>query len=77
MPIFEYVCRDCGRAFEALVNGSNGSRAAQCPGCHSEALEKQLSVFAVSTATPRRDGPMPPSGGCGRCGDPHGPCSMN
>lgn len=74
MPIFEYVCRDCGRAFEAIVNGS---RAAQCPGCQSESLEKQLSVFAVSAGTPTRDVSVPHAGGCGRCGDPNGPCSMN
>ncbi len=74
MPIFEYVCRDCGRAFEAIVNGS---RAARCPGCQSESLEKQLSVFAVSVGTSTRDVPVPHAGGCGRCGDPNGPCSMN
>jgi putative FmdB family regulatory protein len=74
MPIFEYVCRDCGSAFEAIVTAS---RPAQCPSCNGEALDKQLSVFAVSAGSPARDLPVPASGGCGRCGDPHGPCSMN
>jgi putative FmdB family regulatory protein len=71
MPIFEYVCRECGHAFEAIVNGS---RAAQCPSCRSDALEKQLSVFAVSAGAPGRDVQMPASGCC-RCGDPNGPCN--
>ncbi len=74
MPIFEYVCRECGHAFETIVTGA---REPQCPACHSVALEKQLSVFAVSASGPSRDVQMPSSGGCGRCGDPHGPCSMN
>ena len=74
MPIFEYVCRDCGHPFETIVSGS---RAPQCPVCQSESLEKQLSVFAVSASSPSRDVSLPASGGCGRCGDPDGPCSMH
>jgi len=74
MPIFEYVCRDCRHAFEALVQGE---RKAVCPACASEALEKQLSVFAVS-AKAGADAALP-SGACGACGDPRGPgsCSIN
>ncbi|MSR63928.1 MAG: zinc ribbon domain-containing protein [Planctomycetes bacterium] len=72
MPIYEYVCTDCGHAFEALLYGSE--RAA-CPQCASAALEKQLSTFAARGAAQ----PESPAPGCGRCGDPRGPgaCSMN
>jgi len=78
MPIFEYVCRDCHHAFEALVQGE---RKAVCPACSSAALEKQLSVFAVnakSSAGSATDSALP-SGACGACGDPRGPgsCSIN
>jgi putative FmdB family regulatory protein len=74
MPIFEYVCRDCHHEFETLVTAE---RRPACPSCQSQALDKQLSVFAVAT----RDGgasssePKP----CGRCGDPRGPgaCGLN
>ena len=76
MPLFEYACRDCGHHFEYLTR--NGQTPV-CPGCQSEALEKQLSVFAVSAPSagaPKFDAPMGP---CGSCGDPRGPgsCSMN
>ncbi|HSL23231.1 MAG TPA: zinc ribbon domain-containing protein [Vicinamibacterales bacterium] len=74
MPIFEYVCRDCGHAFETIVNGS---REPQCPSCNGQALDKQLSVFAVSSAPQARETQRTAPGGCGRCGDPHGPCAMN
>jgi putative FmdB family regulatory protein len=75
MPIFEYVCADCDRRFEALVQGS---RVPQCPSCHGVHLEKQLSVFAVtsrSASTMSEAMPAP----CGRCGDPRGAgaCSLN
>ncbi len=40
MPIYEYTCKDCGKAFEALVMGS---RKPSCPGCKSQELEKLVS----------------------------------
>ncbi len=36
MPIFEYVCKECQHAFEALVFGK---QKAECPKCHSKKLE--------------------------------------
>lgn len=74
MPIYEYVCASCNHAFEALLRGSEQPT---CPACRGEDLQKQLSVFAVSTAGPSSR-PMA-AGPCGSCGDPRGPgsCSMN
>jgi putative FmdB family regulatory protein len=74
MPIFEYVCRDCDRHFETLVTAD---RPPHCPSCQGDALDKQLSVFAVSTKGGGDRAPM--HGGCGTCGDPRGPgaCSLN
>jgi len=45
MPIFEYRCEACGHKFEAILLGA---QTPQCPKCHTEKLEKQLSVFAVN-----------------------------
>jgi putative FmdB family regulatory protein len=74
MPIFEYVCRDCDHHFEAFVQGA---AAPACPSCQSPQLDKQLSVFAVSTRGAAPDMPAPAP--CGACGDPRGPgaCAMN
>lgn len=74
MPLFEYVCRECQRSFEAFVTAD---RQPSCPGCQSRSLEKQLSVFAVSTSG--KSATAVPAGGCGTCGDPRGPgaCGMN
>jgi putative FmdB family regulatory protein len=79
MPIFEYVCRDCRHAFETLVQGEHKPA---CPACSSQALDKQLSVFAVNgkgSAGSTIDSPFSASGACGACGDPRGPgsCSIN
>jgi putative FmdB family regulatory protein len=76
MPIFEYVCRDCRHAFETLVHGE---RTPVCPACSSQALDKQLSVFAVNAKGAGSTMDALPSGACGACGDPRGPgsCSIN
>lgn len=44
MPIFEYLCDDCGTKFEKLVR--NGDRVL-CPGCGEQHLTQQLSTFAA------------------------------
>jgi putative FmdB family regulatory protein len=75
MPIFEYVCKQCDHAFEALVYGD---QRAECPKCHSKKLAPQLSVFAVSAKGSASAGASSDVGACGTCGDPRGPgaCSM-
>ena len=50
MPLYEYTCRGCEQAFEALVR--NGSTPA-CPFCQSHDLERLLSVFAVASDSSR------------------------
>jgi putative FmdB family regulatory protein len=47
MPIFDFRCRGCGHAFEALVR--TGDTPA-CPSCRSQDLERLLSSFAVNYA---------------------------
>ena len=48
MPIFEFRCKKCGTAFEALV--SNAETRAPCEKCGSKQVEKQLSTFSPAVA---------------------------
>ena len=75
MPIFEYICKECQHAFEALVFGK---QKAECPKCQSKELEPQLSVFAVSAKSGAQSQSSLPAGPCGSCGDARGPgaCSL-
>lgn len=75
MPLFEYVCKKCGHQFEALVMGTTNPT---CLSCQSKKLEKQLSVFAVSSRG-GNDAPREAAAPCGTCGDPRGPgaCASN
>jgi putative FmdB family regulatory protein len=75
MPIYEYACNGCGSRFEKLVR--RFAEAVSCPSCASEAVDKQLSVFAVgaSSATSAADaGCGAPVCGAGACGS--GACGM-
>ena len=77
MPIFEYICKECGRHFEALVMSSRRGGRPECPSCKGSRLEQQLSAFAVGPSKSPSSRPAP--GPCGSCGDPRGPgsCSMD
>lgn len=75
MPIYEYICNDCGRQFEELVRSASGERTVRCPGCESKAVQRRLSVFAARQGASTVPD-MPMGGPCGRCGDPDGPCSL-
>lgn len=78
MPIFEYVCKDCGHPFEKIVPRHDSKT--DCAKCGSKRVEKQLSVFAVAGSNSSSDSfseSMSSDSGCGRCGAPSpGMCGM-
>lgn len=43
MPIYEYVCRDCGHELEALQRLSDAPLS-DCPVCEAAALQKKVSA---------------------------------
>jgi len=47
LPLFEYRCQACKSEFELLIRGD---AVPVCPSCGSTSLEKQLSLFGVSSA---------------------------
>ncbi|RPI88399.1 MAG: zinc ribbon domain-containing protein [Chloroflexi bacterium] len=46
MPIFEFVCSECGRPFEELVRSSSAVDGVICPTCGSTEVKKKISTFA-------------------------------
>lgn len=73
MPIYEYVCDDCGERYERIVISRTQSVA--CPKCSSDRHTIQLSVFAApsngsksssgSSSAPSSGGSCCGGGGCG------------
>lgn len=44
MPLFEYICLECGDKFEELVFSATAK--VNCPKCSSDKTVKQFSTFA-------------------------------
>jgi putative FmdB family regulatory protein len=74
MPIYEYLCDDCGAHYERIVMSQKQSIT--CPKCESAKHTIQLSVFAApangsKTSGGSSSGPASRSGGAccgGGCG---------
>lgn len=50
MPIYEYLCQNCGKMFSHL-HKRLGEPAPACPQCHSGNLKKQFSTFSAGKAS--------------------------
>lgn len=66
MPLFEFVCRECGREQEILIRGSEKPA---CETCGSDALAKLLSAPIAHVPGGQSAAPRPGGGSCGSgCG---------
>jgi putative FmdB family regulatory protein len=68
MPIFEYLCEDCGSKFEKLVR--NGSNGVHCPSCGQEHLKQQFSTFSAHANGAHTSQDTMPSCASGMCRTP-------
>jgi len=74
MPIFEYLCEDCGTKFEQLIR--NGATA-ECPKCGPSAkLHTEHSTFAAKVSSGGSKSAETPSCRSGMCQNP-GFCGRN
>ena len=46
MPLYEFICEDCGETFEELVMSANSANQVTCPYCQSDLVRKLISAFA-------------------------------
>ena len=51
MPIYEYLCEDCGETFEKMVRFSEADLAPACPKCTSKDTHKKMSRIASLNAS--------------------------
>jgi putative FmdB family regulatory protein len=75
MPIYEYQCKSCEHITEVLRPMGRADESLVCESCGSGKTHRRNSEFAAGASKGGR-GDMPQAGGCGRCGDPNGPCGM-
>jgi putative FmdB family regulatory protein len=50
MPIYEFICEQCGCEFEELVRSASSTAGLLCPECHSQQVTKKISTFAAKIA---------------------------
>ena len=68
MPIFEFLCLDCGNTCEMLITSSEDT--AQCRECNSKNLKKLLSATSSMTGSSHAGLPGPGDTAC--CGSSPG-----
>lgn len=47
MPIYEYICQDCGERYEKFIRSSTAKVELVCPACGSQRGEKKISLFGT------------------------------
>ena len=47
MPIYEYVCQECGHEFERIVSFSENGKTFQCPACGAEQVQRKMGRPAI------------------------------
>ena len=47
MPIYEYVCEECGEKYEKFVRSSLAKVELKCPTCGSPKGKKAISMFGM------------------------------
>ncbi len=65
MPIYEYLCKDCGVRFEILRSIKDADSPAHCKSCQSDQTRRTLSVFFAQSGSQIVAGGS--SGGCAGC----------
>lgn len=49
MPVYEYYCSDCHTIYSFRAEGFDTTKKPKCPDCGSQKLDKQISMFAISS----------------------------
>lgn len=70
MPIYDYLCGECGKTYDVFHKSKEIEEDIVCPSCGSKEHRRLMSAPAIamsggSEPSPRCDGP---SCGCGGCG---------
>lgn len=70
MPIYTYICRDCGEKFDLLVGVVSEKVELKCKKCGSIHIEKTFATFGVNVSR----GTNVPDSPCQSCST--GTCPM-
>jgi len=66
MPIYSYVCKDCGEKFDLLVGVTTEKPKLKCKKCGSKNIKKSFGTFSMGESKDKGSfsGPSCPTGTC-------------
>ncbi len=66
MPIYTYICNECGEKFDLLVGVTAQQEELKCKKCNSRNIKKSLSTFSVGGGSEKTNDSAPscPTGTC-------------
>ena len=69
MPVYTYICKDCGEKFDLLIGVISEKAELKCKKCNSKNIEKTLGTFSVrgSDSKSGSSGSSCPTGTCPTC----------
>ena len=69
MPLYAYICKDCGERFDLLIGVTSEKEDPKCRKCNSRNIEKTWGAFSVGRADNKlgSSGPSCPTGTCPTC----------
>ncbi len=56
MPLYSYVCKDCGETFDLLVGVTVQKTELKCRKCGSEHIEKTFGSFSMGASGSKTSG---------------------
>ena len=65
MPIYTYVCKDCGQSFELLVGMTDNKEELKCEKCNSKNIQRTFASFNAGSGGSSSSTPTCPTGTCG------------
>ncbi|HBG92979.1 MAG: hypothetical protein A2X54_01955 [Nitrospirae bacterium GWF2_44_13] len=68
MPIYEYNCSKCKKAFSVLQKTGSSEKDTVCPDCGSNTVKKLLSAFSCSVTGAGTFSPSSSARACGSGG---------
>lgn len=70
MPIYSYICRDCGNKFDLLFGVVSKAEKKACKKCGSRNIEKSFASFGVNVSQDKKQS-SPSCLSCPTRGCPH------
>ena len=62
MPVYTYICEDCGEKFDLLIGMTSEKTELKCSKCGSKKMKKTFSSFSVKSSN--SSGSSCPTGTC-------------